>query len=197
MDLRFGEHEEKLRAEVRAFLKANLKDEGDEGSTFMARDDGAFEEALEFNRKLGERGWIAPAWPKEYGGLGATIAEQMVFNEEFGYYGAPDTGTRGFGVGMIGPTLIVHGNEEQKKRSTCPASPAARSSGARATASPAPAATSPACRRAPCAMATTTSSTARRSGPPAATARTGCSCSRARTRTRPSTAASASSSSMT
>ena len=40
----------------------------------------------------------------------------MVFNEEFGYYGAPDTGTRGFGVGMIGPTLIIHGNEEQKKR---------------------------------------------------------------------------------
>jgi alkylation response protein AidB-like acyl-CoA dehydrogenase len=38
----------------------------------------------------------------------------MVFNEEFGYYGAPDTGTRGFGVGMIGPTLIIHGNDQQK-----------------------------------------------------------------------------------
>jgi len=38
----------------------------------------------------------------------------MVFNEEFGYHGAPDTGTRGFGVGMIGPTIIVHGTEEQK-----------------------------------------------------------------------------------
>jgi alkylation response protein AidB-like acyl-CoA dehydrogenase len=39
----------------------------------------------------------------------------MVFSEEFGYHGAPDTGTRGFGVGMIGPTLIVHGSEEQKR----------------------------------------------------------------------------------
>jgi alkylation response protein AidB-like acyl-CoA dehydrogenase len=68
-----------------------------------------------FNEKLAERGWIAPAWPKEYGGLGASIYEQMVFNEEFGYHGAPDTGTRGFGVGMIGPTLIIHGSEEQKK----------------------------------------------------------------------------------
>ena len=40
----------------------------------------------------------------------------MVFSEEFGYYGAPDTGTRGFGVGMIGPTLIIHGSDEQKAR---------------------------------------------------------------------------------
>lgn len=116
MELRFGEKEEKLRQEVRAFLKEQLKDGEDDGNTFMARDDAGFNRALEFNRELGKRGWIAPAWPKEYGGLNATIAEQMVFNEEFGYHGAPDTGTRGFGVGMIGPTLIVHGNAEQKQR---------------------------------------------------------------------------------
>ena len=114
LDLRFGEREEQLRTEVRTFLKEHLSEEGDEGSTFMARDDEAFNKALEFNRELAKRGWIAPAWPKEYGGLAATIAEQMVFNEEFGYFGAPDTGTRGFGVGMIGPTLIVHGSAEQK-----------------------------------------------------------------------------------
>ena len=47
--------------------------------------------------------------------MGASIYEQMIFNEELGYAGAPDTGTRGFGVGMIGPTLIVHGSEEQKR----------------------------------------------------------------------------------
>ena len=116
MDLRFGEHEEQLRTEVRTFLTEQLGDGGDEDSTFMARDDATFNKALEFNRELAKRGWIAPAWPKEYGGLNATIAEQMVFNEEFGYFGAPDTGTRGFGVGMIGPTLIVHGNAEQKAR---------------------------------------------------------------------------------
>lgn len=113
MELRFGEKEEQLRQEVRAFLQANSRPEsGQLGS----RSDEEFEFAKEFNRKLAERGWIAPAWPREYGGLGASIYEQMVFNEEFGYWGAPDTGTRGFGVGMIGPTLIIHGNEEQKKR---------------------------------------------------------------------------------
>jgi len=116
LDLRFGEHEEKLRTEVRTFLKSQLGEGGDEDSTFMARDDATFNKAVEFNHELSKRGWIAPAWPKEYGGLNATIAEQMVFNEEFGYFGAPDTGTRGFGVGMIGPTLIVHGNPEQKAR---------------------------------------------------------------------------------
>jgi alkylation response protein AidB-like acyl-CoA dehydrogenase len=112
MDLKFGEKEEQLRSEVQQFLGEHLPKpvQGLDPRT----DDQAFEAAKKFNAELGKRGWIAPAWPKEYGGLGATIYEQMVFNEEFGYYGAPDTGTRGFGVGMIGPTLIIHGNDDQK-----------------------------------------------------------------------------------
>ena len=116
MELRFGEKEEQLRSEVRSFLTTQLKDRGEGGDTLGSRTEDDFEFARAFNTELGKRGWIAPAWPKEYGGLGASIYEQMVFNEEFGYFGAPDTGTRGFGVGMIGPTLIIHGNEEQKKR---------------------------------------------------------------------------------
>ena len=117
MELRFGEKEENLRKEVREFLRTNLPStEGEGGGQLGSRTDEAFAAAVKFNSELGKRGWIAPAWPKEYGGLGASIYEQMVFNEEFGYNAAPDTGTRGFGVGMIGPTLIIHGNEEQKKR---------------------------------------------------------------------------------
>ncbi|MCC6960802.1 MAG: acyl-CoA dehydrogenase family protein [Dehalococcoidia bacterium] len=117
MELRFGEKEETLRLEVRDFLiKNNGRDGAAGGASLGSRNDDEFQFAKGFNQKLAERGWIAPAWPKEYGGLGASIYEQMVFNEEFGYWGAPDTGTRGFGVGMIGPTLIIHGNEEQKRR---------------------------------------------------------------------------------
>ncbi len=116
MELRFGPKEEALRSEVQTFLKEHIPaKEGFGGGRDARTDDSAFEAAKTFNRELGKRGWIAPAWPKEYGGLGASIYEQMVFNEEFGYHGAPDTGTRGFGVGMIGPTLIIHGNEEQKQ----------------------------------------------------------------------------------
>ncbi len=116
MELAFGAKEEELRKEVQAFLKQELKTPGGSGDSFMANSDEAFDFAHAFNQKLAERGWIAPAWPTEYGGLGASITEQMVFNEEFGYWGAPDTGSRGFGVGMIGPTLIIHGSEEQKKK---------------------------------------------------------------------------------
>ena len=114
VELRFGEAEERLRGEVQAFLEENIP----QGATgeFTERGDEAFVAAQVFNNKLAERGWLAPAWPKEYGGLGASIFEQVVFNEELGYYGGPDTGTRTFGVGMIGPTLIIHGNDEQKSQ---------------------------------------------------------------------------------
>ena len=93
MELQFSEKEEQLRGEVRDFLENNIPEEA-RGASFGDRNDSQFEAAKEFNRKLAERGWIAPAWPKEYGGLSASIFEQVVFNEEFGYYGAPDTGTQ-------------------------------------------------------------------------------------------------------
>ena len=83
MDFRFGEAEEHLRAEVRAFLEESLPPlDGRFEPDIPGGDD--FEEARAFNRKLAARGWIAPAWPKAYGGLGASIYEQMVFSEEFG-----------------------------------------------------------------------------------------------------------------
>ena len=72
LELRFGPKEEKLRGEVREFLKANMKGDGD-GGQLGSRTDEDFEVAKAFNAELGKRGWIAPAWPKEYGGLGASI----------------------------------------------------------------------------------------------------------------------------
>jgi alkylation response protein AidB-like acyl-CoA dehydrogenase len=62
---------------------------------------------------LGERGWIAPAWPKQYGGAGLSVVEQAILAEEFAEAGAPQLG--GMGVSMVGPTLILHGTEEQKE----------------------------------------------------------------------------------
>ncbi len=115
MELTFSEKDEALRREVRQFLKEHVPEDAENAGGLIDGDDERFEEGKRFNAALAARGWIAPAWPKEYGGLGASIYEQMVFNEELGYAGAPDTGTRGFGVGMIGPTLIVHGSEEQKR----------------------------------------------------------------------------------
>ena len=61
---------------------------------------------------LSEKGWVAPAWPKEYGGAGLTVMEQFIFNQEMAEADAPSVG--GMGVSMLGPTLIVHGSDEQK-----------------------------------------------------------------------------------
>jgi alkylation response protein AidB-like acyl-CoA dehydrogenase len=67
-------------------------------------------------QKLAERGWIAPAWPKEYGGAGMSVMEQFIFNQEMAKAGAPRGGNYGIGVGWAGPTIILYGNEEQKKK---------------------------------------------------------------------------------
>ena len=61
---------------------------------------------------LAERGWIAPHWPKEYGGAGLSPMEQFIFKQEMSLAAAPSVG--GQGVSQLGPTLIVHGTDEQK-----------------------------------------------------------------------------------
>ena len=61
---------------------------------------------------LRDQGWIAPHWPTQYGGGGMSPMEQFVFNQEMAQAGAPMVG--GMGVSMLGPTLIVHGSDEQK-----------------------------------------------------------------------------------
>ncbi len=66
----------------------------------------------EWRQKLATQGWIAPAWPKEYGGAGLSTMEQFILNEEFAEARAPQLG--GMGVQMAGPTIIIHGTEEQK-----------------------------------------------------------------------------------
>lgn len=113
MDFRFTPEQERLRQEIRDWLAEVLPPDYVPSLTPISEDDWEFARA--FNKKLAQRGWIAPAWPKEYGGLGASYVEQAIFNEELAYHRAPN-GSRIFGVGMIGPTLIKYGTEEQKRR---------------------------------------------------------------------------------
>jgi len=110
MEFAFTPQHQARRAEVRAFLQdALVEDFGPSRLVNMDNWDGQ----LRFLRQLGQRNWIAPAWPVEYGGQGWKHIDQMIFAEEFAYNRAPDT-ARTFSVGMIGPTLIVHGTPEQK-----------------------------------------------------------------------------------
>ncbi|MCK9485687.1 MAG: acyl-CoA dehydrogenase family protein [Dehalococcoidia bacterium] len=68
--------------------------------------------AQEWGAALAERGWVAPHWPREYGGGGLGVLEQFIYNEEMANARVPMVG--GIGVSLIGPTLIVYGSAEQK-----------------------------------------------------------------------------------
>jgi alkylation response protein AidB-like acyl-CoA dehydrogenase len=103
---------------VQDFLAAeHTVGDGDEArSAYQAAAQGgqaAMDRYQQWMKKLAGKGWIAPAWPVEYGGAGMTIMQQFVFNEELARARAPRPG--GIGIAMAGPTIIVYGNEEQKK----------------------------------------------------------------------------------
>jgi alkylation response protein AidB-like acyl-CoA dehydrogenase len=67
----------------------------------------------EWRKKLADRNWVAPAWPKEYGGGGLSVKQQFILNEEMAEARAPGVG--GMGISMVGPTLMAHGTEEQRQ----------------------------------------------------------------------------------
>jgi alkylation response protein AidB-like acyl-CoA dehydrogenase len=118
MDLRDAPAEAEFRQVVKDFI-AEHGDQGRRGGGGRGGDGeegGWSREARErmksWRDAIVERGWIAPAWPKEYGGAGLSVKEQFILNEEFAEAGLSNVG--GFGVMMLGPTLMVHGTEEQK-----------------------------------------------------------------------------------
>ncbi len=117
MDLRFSEEDESFRREVVAWLEENLSGEfaavrgrggtGDEGSLI--------EERKAWERRLGEGGWIGIGWPKETGGRGLPLTQQVIFYEEYARAGGP--GRIGhMSEGLLAPTVIAYGTEEQKQR---------------------------------------------------------------------------------
>ena len=67
-----------------------------------------------WHRKLYERGWIAPHWPKEYGGMGATLTQQIILFEEISRVGAPTPYPHG--LNFIGPLIIDAGTPEQQAK---------------------------------------------------------------------------------
>jgi alkylation response protein AidB-like acyl-CoA dehydrogenase len=117
LDFRDNEAQEQWRNEVREFLKDNRPAAGGgdaDAPMAFQRGEGNWRERMRgWREKLSQKGWIAPAWPKEYGGAGLGVMEQFIMNEEFAEARVMNVG--GMGTSMIGPTLIIHGNEEQKK----------------------------------------------------------------------------------
>ena len=119
MDFSLSPQEEAFKKELDDWLDKNLAEMRQRRGRQPMNADMESDEAQEFTRwwhkKLHDAGYIGIAWPKEYGGRGATIMEQVIFNEEMAKRRAPP-GVGGLGVGWAGPTIMAAGSEEQKKR---------------------------------------------------------------------------------
>jgi alkylation response protein AidB-like acyl-CoA dehydrogenase len=112
MDFHFTPEEQAFRREVRSFFVENWPERHDVPPGRGTPEWVDAEIALQ--KKMGAKGWLAMAWPTEYGGQGASHVMQAIFGEESGYAKTPNQYV--FGPKMIGPCLLVHGTEEQKRR---------------------------------------------------------------------------------
>ena len=114
MDLNLTPNEQKFRDEFRAWLDTNVPAEWTGGGSTSSEDNDAYIQYLhDWQRKLYDGGWAGISWPKEYGGRGATLMEQSIFQAELARANAPQLiGT--IGLSLVGPTIIAMGTEEQK-----------------------------------------------------------------------------------
>ncbi len=111
MNFNLSPQEEEFRQEIRAFFESEPTTEGarkewDSGYGFGPC-------TWEILRKLGSRGWLAPSWPRRYGGLELPNIYRYIASDELDYY------THIYalvGAGMAGPIILRHGNEEQKQQ---------------------------------------------------------------------------------
>ncbi len=111
MDLTFSEKQIAFRDELREWIAQNPPDpEPSDGG-----EDAKQRWRRDWQRKLYEAGWAAPAWPVEYGGRGATLTESAIYFEEIGRARVP-LAANTLGVLLGGPTLMVWGTDEQKER---------------------------------------------------------------------------------
>ncbi len=117
MKFAYDQDVEAFRAEVKTFIKENLPPEEERAK--RGYEDGfktlqdEYDYTMGFQKKLSERDWLAMAWPKEYGGGGASHMRQLVYNEEMAYNAAP---AMNMGIAWVGPSLMLYGTEDQKQK---------------------------------------------------------------------------------
>jgi alkylation response protein AidB-like acyl-CoA dehydrogenase len=109
--------DEEFRARVRDWLETNLAGEFADvrGLGGPGREHEQFEQRLAWNRHLAAGGWTCIGWPPEHGGRGATVAQQVIFHEEYARSGAPAR-VGHMGEELLGPTLIAYGTPAQRIR---------------------------------------------------------------------------------
>jgi len=111
MDATFDPADEAFREEVRAFFRAKLP-EHIKRQAQLAPSYVAAADTRAWHRIVYEQGWIAPRWPKEYGGAGWTPIQKHIYEEEYQRAYAPRLSS--FGIGLVGPVIFTYGSPEQK-----------------------------------------------------------------------------------
>jgi alkylation response protein AidB-like acyl-CoA dehydrogenase len=115
MDFRDSPEEAAFRKEIREWLESNIPTDWDRSQLSLIPPEDRVDMLRDWQRRLHEGGWAGISWPKEYGGRGATLIEQAIFNQEVARQKAPPP-INVIGLGMAGPTIINHGSHEQKNR---------------------------------------------------------------------------------
>jgi alkylation response protein AidB-like acyl-CoA dehydrogenase len=113
VDFSYPPEVERFRTELRDWLSANLTDQLIADRRPSGRDDAAFERLRTWNRTMADAGWAAVSWPREYGGRGATVLEQLVYTEETTRARAP-LPLNVIGMNNIAPAIMQYGTESQK-----------------------------------------------------------------------------------
>jgi alkylation response protein AidB-like acyl-CoA dehydrogenase len=115
VDLNLTSEELAFRDEVRAWFAANVPKDWVKRRNAEESMEARFAYLRGWQRKLFDAGWAGISWPKEYGGRGASLMEQVIFIEEMARAEAPPMANV-LGLGLIGPTIIAYGNDAQKTR---------------------------------------------------------------------------------
>ena len=115
MDFDYSPQEEAFRQELRAWLDANPPDGYDPETFELIDQEDRFRIKFDWQKKLHTAGWVGIHWPQEYGGRGATIMEQTIYQQELARVRAPGFANP-LGISLVGPTLMHWGTDEQKER---------------------------------------------------------------------------------
>jgi len=119
MDFSFSVEEEDFRKEVRDFLHCELPEMWRGVAGWEPVDEEYSNLEQEFYRKLVEKRWLVLTWPREFGGLGGSYMLGSIFTEEMAYHRAPGRGWTPASA-IVGPTIVLHGTQEQKSKHLLP-----------------------------------------------------------------------------
>ena len=124
MDFSYTPEQEEFRSKVRGFLEKASGDIFGRGAEAMGastaslldvRDDAAWNKMKQYHRALYDAGYVALHWPKEWGGGGADLVQQSIYQDEVLRMGLPLYGANQLAIDRIGPTIMLMGTEEQRK----------------------------------------------------------------------------------